>query len=172
MKNFLPLIIAIILASCNNQPNKTEISKESFSYDNLLEKPINNNKVDGFLKKLGSDFEYDNSYDSKFYEYKDQGVELHFSETDTLKAIFFKIANLNPDIKLPLNIEPTYTRKDIEAKFGKPDKYFVGLNNLNSYYLKNNLVVKFKSKDTTNMQSGLQDVSIQKLDRKLILGTE
>jgi hypothetical protein len=57
----------------------------------------------------------------------------------------------------------------LEKKFGRPDKYFVGLDNLNSYYLKNNLVVKFKSKDTTNMNNGLQNISIQKLDKKIML---
>ena len=172
MKRIIPLIIAFIFASCNEKPKNNESAIETTNYSNLLEKPISNEKVDGFLKKLGSDYEYDNSYERKFYEYKNQGVELNFSETDTLKAIFFKVADLNPDIKLPLNITATDTRMDIEKKFGKPDKYFVGLNNLNSYYLKNNLVVKYKSKDTTNMNNGLQNVSIQKLDRKKILGTE
>lgn len=172
MKKFLPLIIVFIFFSCNEKPKNKENANEITNYTNLLEKPISNEEVDKFLKKLGSDYEYDNLYESKFYEYKNQGVELSFSQTDTLKAIFFKIADLNPAIKLPLNIKQTDTRTEIEKKFGKADKYFVGLDNLNSYYLKNNLVVKFKSNDTTNMNNGLQNISIQKLDKKKILGSE
>ena len=163
MRQIFTLIIALIIISCN---------KKETNYTVLLEKPISNEIVDQFLKKLGSDYEYDDSYGRKFYNYKNKGVELNFTKSDTLKAIFFKIAELSPEIELPLNIKPTDTRKEIVEKFGEPDKYFTGLNNLNAYYLKNDLVIKFKSKDTTNLNNGLENVSIQKLDRKKILGTK
>ncbi len=165
MKKILPLIIVLIIVSCDEQKKET-------NYANLLEKSVNNEIVDQFLKKLGSDYEYDDSYGRKFYNYKNKGVELNFTKSDTLKAIFFKIAELSPEIELPLNIKPTDSRKEIIEKFGEPDKYFVGLNNLIAYYLKNDLVIKFKSKDTTKFNNGLENVSIQKLDRKKILETK
>lgn len=167
MKKVLPLIIALIVISCNDEQKKNDTN-----YSSLLEQPITNEKVDGFLKELGSDYEYSDSYGRKVYDYKNKGVELYFTKTDTLKAIFFEIADLSPEIELPLNIKPTDTRKEIEGKFGEPDKYFAGLNNLKAYYLKNDLVVKFKSKDTTNMNNGIENVSVQKLDKEKILGTK
>ena len=181
MKKILLLIIVLTIFSCSEKKketnsnllektNKTEIKETK--YTDLLEKVMNNEEVDKFLKKLGSEYEFDDSYGPKFYTYNSKGVELNFNKSDTLKAIFFTVSKLSSEIKLPLNIKPTDTRKDIIEKFGEPDKYFTGLNNLNAYYLENDLVIKFKSKDTSNLNNGIENISIQKLDRKKILGTK
>lgn len=166
MKKIFLLILTVVLVACEND------TKDNTDYNSLIGKPLANEKVDSFLKELGSDYEFDDQYGSKSYIYENKGVELNISNTDTLEAIFFNIDKLDAKITLPLSINSTDTRKNIEEKFGKPDRYFQGLDNLNAYYLKNDLVVKFKSKDTNNMNNGIKQLSIQKLDRKRVLGTK
>ena len=143
--------------------------KENIEYSKLIECHTSNEKVNLFLNDLGSNYEFNDSYGRKSYIYKNKGIELNISKADTLNSIFFKIAELSPEIKLPYNINSTDNRKNIEEKIGKPDKYFQ-FNNLIGYYLDKQLVVRYNSKDSTNMNNGIKLLSIEKLDKNKILG--
>ena len=165
MNKIITLLFALIIVSCGQTNQK--------NYNELVNKHINDNEVANFLKKLGSNYEFDDSYlksyGAKYYIYGEKGIELNFNESDTLEAIFFKLDKLNPEIELPLNIKQTDTRDELEEKMGKADSYFVGLQKLSAYYLNKDMVIVYKSKDTLNMSNGIRSISIQKLDKEKIL---
>lgn len=157
MKRLLFLFL-IIIYSCE---------KENPNYNSLLNKHISNIEVQNFLETLGSDYKLNDSHaGANFYIYESIGVELNLTKSDTLKAIFFKIKDLKEDISLPYNLKSTDTRKLVEEKINKPDNYFVGLNNLKTYYFKKGLVITYKSKDTINLNNGIKEIGITKINEK------
>lgn len=156
------ILIGLITMSCNSE-------KKEINYYKLIDQHISSNEIKDFLNELGSDYEFDDSYKNRYYIYKDKGIELSFTKTDTLKAIFFRREKLSQDFILPYNIKITANREEIEQKIGKPDKYFVGLRNLNSYYLNEHLVVRYKSKDTVNLNNPFETITVTELDKEKVM---
>ena len=156
-KTILLFSISFLIISC---------SKENTDYSNLINKHISNVEVENFLNKIGSDFKMNDNYGRKTYKYENDGIELSFTKTDTLKAIFFFTDKLANEIQLPYGLKKSDTRKDVESKIGKQEKLFAGLNNLNVYYFDKHLSIRYKSKDTVNMNNAIKHVSVQKWDKK------
>lgn len=162
MKNiFLFGLIFSLLISCAQ--NKTK------DYFSLIGTNISSTEMQEFLKGLGTEYETNEYNDRVSYIYDNKGVELSFDKNQNLKAIFFKIEKLEDEFVLPLNIKSTFTRSEIIEKFGKSDRDFIGLRNLSSYYIDNNLVVKFKYRDTLNLNNPIAIISIQKLNREKVM---
>ncbi len=136
----------------------------SNEYSKLINKQIDDVEVQQFLELLGSNYEYDDSYDEgNFYIYDNMGVELKFSKDEYLKAIFFKIDNLDSKIDLPLKINVTDTRRDIEKKLGEPNRLFRSMRDLKAYYVEEGVVVSYKVRDIENLNNPIKTISVEKV---------
>lgn len=139
-------------------------SLTTIEYHNLIGKNISDDEVKVFLKTLGSDYEYDDTYDlGNYYIYDSKGVELSVTKDDILKAIFFKTDILDPDIELPLGLKVTDTREDVEKKLGAPDRSLRGTNDYRAYYVDKGVVVSYKERDRENMKNPLKMISVERV---------
>ncbi|MGB5464262.1 MAG: hypothetical protein WBM92_12935 [Aureibaculum sp.] len=158
MKNILIILIALLMVNCSKE-------KKEIHYNNLLEKHISDEEIQNFLDELGDDYKYVEAYDMHFYNFETKGVELNFTDKDTLRIIYIK----KDIIKIPFDLKISYTLQQVEDKIGKPDRYLVRSPNLIGFYIDKDLVVRYKELDSLNMENPVKRISIDKLDRKTIL---
>jgi hypothetical protein len=60
----------MVLSCGQNQNNKHSPEQTQTNYEGLINKHIKSDLVSGFLTTLGSEYEYDDAYERKFYIYE------------------------------------------------------------------------------------------------------
>lgn len=114
-------VILLFICSCGSEPEKTDL----FS---LIGKDIRGEEIQAFLSQIQSEPEI-SRYDDPiiyFYSFKDKGISLRFTESDTLEAIFFYSEGAD-DFRqykglLPHGLSFTLNRNEIESILGVPEK--------------------------------------------------
>jgi hypothetical protein len=158
MKNIVVIFIALLMINCSKE-------KKEIDYNNVLEKHISDAEIQNLFKVLGDNYKYVEAYEMHFYNFEEKGVELNFSDQDTLRIIYFK----KDSIKLPYDLKVSSTRQKIEDKIGKPDRYLLSSSNLIGFYIDKDLVVRYKELDTLNMENPVKRISLDKLDKETVL---
>ena len=143
------ILIAIFIVSCT----KKDIT---IDYPQLIGKHISDKKVKELFNYLGSDYKQVNAYDMHYYGYDDLGIQLNFSDSDTLRIIYF-----SKDIKdLPYGLKMHFNRDVVENKLGKADYYKAAASNYIAYYKDKNLIIRYKDNDSLSMINPIKKVLV------------
>lgn len=146
-------------------------SKVENKFNELLGKDINSKPIQNFLNKLEDIPEITKFNDSYYYTYLAKGIDLKFSNKDSLEAIFLFSESADNhrqfQEKIPFEIELNSTRFEIEKKLGPPESNDGG-GYINFYSSWNNkgITVTYKTSDQEDMNNKVHHIVLQKIKDK------
>lgn len=143
----------LVLVSCSSKT-------EEINFPELIGKHKSDTEITELFKLLGNDHTYVEAYDMHYYGYKELGIELNFSNKDSLRTIYFS----GTPKYLPYDLQMHYTRENVENILGKPDMYKTKISNLVSYYPEKKLIIRYKNKDSVSMINPIKKILITNIE--------
>ncbi|MCB0473752.1 MAG: hypothetical protein KDC56_11895 [Flavobacteriaceae bacterium] len=163
MKKVIFFITILLLSFCS----KKEVD---INYNSLIKKHISDPGIQKMFKQFGKDYKNVNAYGMHYYGYDKLGIKLNFSDTDTLRTIYF--SKDNEAIPLPYGLKMYYTRERIEELLGKAESYRTGATDFVAYYPEKNLIVRYKNRDSLGLNNPVRKILITNVDLEHINNTQ
>lgn len=172
MKKLVFLLVIALLFSCAEQQNQanqqTKVEGPELNpYVKYIGQHISSQEIIDMMSDIGPVYQLTEGYGARFYNFEYRGVEMFFTETDTLKSVFFKAIHHDTSLVLPYGLKMSDMPKKVMKKIGEPDRTYIQFH----YYYYKNLVIEYNQDDTLNPYP-INYISVQKLDSLDIFAPE